>query len=85
VAESWARICYRNSINGGYLAPLECAERICDRISTGDEVEIDLEGGVLRDLTTGAEFPLRPLGDAAEIVATGGLFDYARRTGMLPG
>ena len=83
VAESYARIFYRNSINGGYIVPLESPERICDRIATGSEVELDLDAGVLRDLTAGAEYPVQPLGDVAEIVEAGGIFEYARRSGML--
>ena len=41
VAEFYARIFFRNSVNGGYLIPFECAERLCEQICTGDELEID--------------------------------------------
>ncbi|MBN1942609.1 MAG: 3-isopropylmalate dehydratase [Phycisphaerae bacterium] len=83
IAESYARIFYRNSINGGYLAPLEPARRLCETIATGNEVEVDLDAGVLRDLTAGAEYTLKPLGDAAEILRAGGVFNFARQVGML--
>ena len=83
VAESYARIFYRNSINGGYFAPLETCGRLVDEISTGDEVEIDLPAGELKDITTAKSYELKSLGDAADIVAAGGIFEYARRTGML--
>ncbi|MBN1554756.1 MAG: 3-isopropylmalate dehydratase [Phycisphaerae bacterium] len=83
IAESFARIFYRNSINGGYLAPLEPTRRLCDVIITGNEVEVNLDAGVLKDITTGAEYLLKPLGDAAGIVQAGGVFNYARQTGML--
>jgi 3-isopropylmalate/(R)-2-methylmalate dehydratase small subunit len=83
VAESYARIFYRNCINGAYCAPCECEEKIYDKFSTGDEVELEVEAGVLKDLTTGETFQLRSLGDAGKILAAGGVFDYAKETGML--
>jgi len=83
VAESYARIFYRNSINGGYLAPLETTGRLIDEISTGDEVEIDLAAGELKDITTSGSYRLKGLGDVADIVAAGGIFKYARQAGML--
>ena len=45
VAEFYARIFFRNCVNGGYLIPLETEQRLCDRVCTGDEVEIDVAGG----------------------------------------
>ena len=83
VAESFARIFYRNSVNGGYLVPLETPQRLVDQIATGDEVELDIEAGTLRDLTGGKSFKLAPLGDVADIVKAGGIFEYARQTGRL--
>ena len=83
IAESYARIFYRNSVNGGYLAPMETAEAIYTEFSTGDEVVVDFEAGTLCNLTKDKEYPLRPLGDAADIVAAGGIFPYAREQGML--
>jgi len=83
VAESYARIFYRNSINGGYIVPLETMDRICDDIATGNRVELDLDASVLRDLDTGRVYSLKLLGEVAEIVEAGGIFEYARRTGML--
>jgi 3-isopropylmalate/(R)-2-methylmalate dehydratase small subunit len=85
VAEFYARIFYRNSVNGGYLIPLECAERLCDRVCTGDELKLDMTAGVLHNLTTGEQYALRPLGEVAPILEAGGLFPYARKVGMLKG
>jgi 3-isopropylmalate/(R)-2-methylmalate dehydratase small subunit len=84
VAESYARIFFRNSVNGGYLVPFEIAERLCDRICTGDEVRIDVSRGMLHNLTTGEKWQLKPLGDVAPILEAGGVFQYARKVGMLP-
>ena len=83
VAEFYARIFYRNSINGGYLVPVETAERLVGRIRTGDDVEVDLEAERLTDHTTGESFTLRSLGDVGPIVEAGGVFQYAKRSGML--
>ena len=83
VAESYARIFFRNAVNGGYLVPLETPERLCEQISTGDEVEIDVAAGTLTDKTNGRSWRLQPLGDARAIIEAGGIFDYARQTGML--
>ena len=83
VAESYARIFYRNSINGGYLVPLEASQRLVEQIATGQEVQIDTEAHTLTNLATGQSHELRPIGDAAEIITAGGIFEYARREGML--
>jgi len=83
IAESFARIFYRNSINGGYLLPLETPERLIDKIATASEVKLDLQAGRLQDMTTGKTYVLRDLGDVAEIVEAGGIFAYAKKAGML--
>ena len=83
VAEFYARIFYRNAVNGGYLVPLESQDRLCERVCTGDEVRIDLEKSKLTNLTTGEEWALKPLGEVAPILEAGGLFPYAKRVGML--
>jgi 3-isopropylmalate/(R)-2-methylmalate dehydratase small subunit len=84
VAEFYARIFYRNTVNGGYLVPFETGDRLCERICTGDLLEIDVEKGILYNRTTSEQFALRPLGEVAPILEEGGLFPYARKVGMLP-
>ncbi|MFW6336535.1 MAG: 3-isopropylmalate dehydratase [Phycisphaeraceae bacterium] len=83
VAEFFARIFYRNCVNGGYLVPMECSERLCEKIRTGETLEVDLENGVLTNTITQQTYALRPLGDALPIIEAGGVFEYARQTGML--
>ena len=83
IAESYARIFYRNSINGGYLVPLETAMRLVDEISTGDEVSVNTESCELANLTTRMIHPLKPLGNVGEIVQAGGVFEYARQSGII--
>jgi 3-isopropylmalate/(R)-2-methylmalate dehydratase small subunit len=83
VAEFYARIFYRNSVNGGYLIPFECKHRLCEIVCTGDELEIDVAAALLRNLTTKEEHRLEPLGEVGPIIAAGGLFPYAREVGMM--
>lgn len=85
VAEFYARIFFRNAVNGGYLIPLECGQRLCEQICTGDELAIDLVQSKLVNKTTKDEWTLQPLGEVAPIVEAGGIFAYAKKVGMLPG
>ncbi len=72
IAESFARIFYRNSINIG-LAILECPEAV-KAIAEGDEVEADLIKGVIFDKTTGERFETKPFPAFIEkIINCGGL------------
>lgn len=54
IAETFARIFYRNAINIG-LPIVECKEASI-AISNGDEVEVDFDSGVITDVTTGEKF-----------------------------
>jgi len=83
VAESYARIFYRNSINGGYLVPIETPRRLIEEIATGDQVEVDVQAGQLKHFPSGKTYRLSALGDVGEIVQAGGIFEYARKVGML--
>jgi len=83
VAESFARIFFRNCVATGELYPVETATRLCDAIRTGDEVELDLDASILRLVKGGKTFAMRPLGDARSVIDAGGIFEYARRTGMI--
>ncbi|MCF6269773.1 MAG: 3-isopropylmalate dehydratase [Melioribacteraceae bacterium] len=83
VAESYARIFYRNSVDGGFVIPYESQSKLNDKIKTGDELKIDIENNTISNLTSGVTFELNPLGDVLPIVSAGGLFEYARKTGMI--
>lgn len=84
VAESYARIFFRNCVATGELYPVETGTRLVDAFRTGDEAVLDLEKNTLTNVRTGAVHPLRPIGDAGPVIAAGGLFAYARQTGMIP-
>ncbi len=83
IAESYARIFYRNSVDGGFLVPYESMEKLNDSIRTGDELEIDMQKNELRNLSRNTMHRLRPLGDVLPIIEAGGLFEYARKSGMI--
>jgi 3-isopropylmalate/(R)-2-methylmalate dehydratase small subunit len=83
VAESYARIFYRNAVDGGFLTPFESMEKLNDKIETGDEVEIDIDAGRIINRTKNAAYKLKPLGSVFEIVKAGGLFGFARANKMI--
>ena len=77
VAESFARIFYRNAINLG-LPALECPG-VAEAVSEGDSLEIDLTGGKVVNATTGVELDFVPLpGFMVEVLDEGGLVTYIR-------
>ena len=76
IAPTFARIFFRNSINIG-LPIIEC-DGIND-ISTGDELEINLESGTIKNLTTQKEFKVNKMPTfLQEIIASDGLVNFAR-------
>lgn len=83
VAVSYARIFYRNSVNGGYLVPCESVDDLSGRIATDDEVEIDLQNHTLRVVGRDEVFELKPLGDVLPILEAGDIFAYAAQSGLL--
>jgi 3-isopropylmalate/(R)-2-methylmalate dehydratase small subunit len=77
VAESFARIFYRNAFNVG-LPVLE-VPGISDAVDEGDTVRVDLEAGTVENVDTGASFEAEPLSDKAlELIEAGGLVNLTR-------
>ena len=83
LAQSFARIFFRNSVATGELYPCEIADRLCDELKTGDVVTVDLDKLTVSVQATGKVYPIKPLGDVRPVVDAGGLFNYARKTGMM--
>jgi 3-isopropylmalate/(R)-2-methylmalate dehydratase small subunit len=83
VAPSYARIFYRNAVDGGFFVPFESIEDLSQMIRTGDEVEIHVKEERFTDLSARKTYRLRPLGDVAEILKAGDVFAYARKTGLI--
>jgi len=83
VAQSYARIFFRNCSATGELYPWESVERLCEQFETGQEVTIDFEQNQLINHTLDKTYSLKPLGEVEPVIDAGGLFDYARQTGMI--
>ena len=83
IAQSYARIFFRNCSATGELYPWESLERLCDRFETGQEVTIDFELHQLINHTLDLTYDLKPLGDVEPVIDAGGIFAYARQTGMI--
>ncbi len=78
IAKTFARIFFRNSINIG-LPLLECPEAV-DGTSLGDELEVDLSNGVIKNLSTSKTYHAKPYPDfMAGIIRNGGLIEYTRQ------
>ena len=78
IAESFARIFYRNAINNCFPV-VEC-RGISEEIETGDELEINLRDGVLKNITRGREVSFIPLPDFAfKIAEAGGLLQSIKK------
>ena len=74
------------AVLGTLLAHLGSAvpvERLIDQVCTGDKLVIDLTTNTLTNATTGDVWPLNPLGEVLPIIEAGGIFPYAKQTGML--
>ena len=75
IAETFARIFYRNAINIG-LPIIECPDAAIS-INAGDEVEVDFDSGVITDLTTGEKFQGQAFPEFMQkIIACEGLVNY---------
>lgn len=83
LAESFARIFFRNCVATGELYPCESPERLCEMLKTGDVVTVDLDKTSVTVEASGKTLTFKPLGDVRPVVDAGGLFNYARKTGMI--
>jgi len=78
IAQSFARIFFRNAINIG-LPLLECAEAV-DNTGAGDILEIDLSSGKIKNLSQNMSFTAKPYPDfMAELISAGGLIEFTKK------
>jgi len=77
LALSFARIFYRNSVDGAYLLPIEIDEKTYASISEKDELEIDTSKNEIKNLTKNQTYAMKPFPDLiGKIIEAGGLFKY---------
>lgn len=80
VSKFFARIFFRNAINVGI--PVIEDEEIPEKTSEGDELKIDLEGGMVKNVTTGETFEVDPLPDfLLQLLKDGGLVEQYKKDG----
>jgi 3-isopropylmalate/(R)-2-methylmalate dehydratase small subunit len=78
IAKSFARIFYRNAFNIGL--PIFESEEASEKIKEGDEIEIDADSGVIRNMTTHKEYKASPIPlFMQELIAAGGLVEWTKQ------
>lgn len=78
VAKSFARIFYRNAFNIGL--PIFESEEAPEKIREGDEIELDADRGIIRNLTKGEEYASKPIPPfMQELIAAGGLIEWTKK------
>lgn len=77
LALSFARIFYRNSVDGAFLLPIEIEQDAYDGISDGDDIDIDTTQNTVTNNTTKKSYKIKPFPDIIrDIIDAGGLFGY---------
>jgi 3-isopropylmalate/(R)-2-methylmalate dehydratase small subunit len=77
LAPTFARIFYRNAVDGGYLLPIEIDDETVKKVSDGDELEINLTENAITNLTKNEKYAMKPFPELiAKIVEAGGLMRY---------
>ena len=85
LAESFARIFFRNSVATGEIYPCECSDRLCDILKNGDVVTVDLDASTVTVKQTGKVYPFKPLGEELPVVdALNGLLNPRARPACMP-
>ena len=79
IATSFARIFYRNSVDGAFLLPIEIDEKTYQKISNSDQLEINIENNEIKNITKNETYSMKPFSEIiAKIIAAGGLFKYKK-------
>ena len=77
LSPSFARIFYRNAVDGGYLLPIEIEPSLIEKISDKDEIEIDLNSNSIMNITTNEKYKIKSFPEIiAKIVKAGGLLYF---------
>ena len=77
LALSFARIFYRNAVDGAFLLPIEIDENTYNNISNGDSLEINISKNEIKNLTKNQTYKMKPFSELiGKIITAGGLFNY---------
>jgi len=77
LALSFARIFYRNAVDGAFLLPIEIDEDSYKNISNKDELEINIEKNEIKNITKNQVYEAKPFPEIiSKIISAGGLFKY---------
>lgn len=77
IAKTFARIFFRNAINIGLVILMN--DKLPDETSKGDELDVDVEKGIIKNLTTGKEYTTTAYtGSIKELIDVGGLVNYTK-------
>ena len=77
LALSFARIFYRNAVDGAFLLPIEINEDAYKDISNGDELEINIDNNEIKNLTKNKNYQMKPFSEIiGKNIAAGGLFKF---------
>jgi 3-isopropylmalate/(R)-2-methylmalate dehydratase small subunit len=77
LALSFARIFYRNAVDGAFLLPIEIEEDAYSDISEGDEIDINISTNEIKNLTKNNTYKMKPFSEIiGKIIEAGGLFKY---------
>ena len=77
LALSFARIFYRNAVDGAFLLPIEIDKDAYDNISEGDEIDIAISTNEIKNITKNQTYKMKPFSEIiGKIIAAGGLFKY---------
>ena len=80
IATSFARIFYRNSVDGAFLLPIEIDDETYQKISNSDKLEINIEKNEIKNITKNETYSMKPFSEIiAKIISAGGLFKYKKR------
>ena len=79
IATSFARIFYRNSVDGAFLLPIEIDDETYQKISNSDQLEINIEKNEIKNITKNETYTMKPFSEIiAKIITAGGLFKYKK-------
>ena len=79
IATSFARIFYRNSVDGAFLLPIEIDDETYKKISNSDQLEINIEKNEIKNITKNETYSMKPFSEIiAKIIDAGGIFKYKK-------